>query len=223
MSDSRQDETLTLVGDRDMRNQIVTTISALEGYEASRDSLRRRTKRNCDRAMALEEAMFNWRSRYLILVLTLGYKREWKPFVTLEQLQRDRGTLFANARSNALLRGIHGYGWKVEEGEALGGLHMHLVVFYDGQHRGDVHIADLICDYWDQVATQGRGDSWSSNRNKAACASGRWGNITGRVDRGDVEKREGLRQYLINYLCKEDQQVSGRAHSRVNCFGTSQF
>lgn len=183
----------------------------------------RKTVRNQDRALALEEAMFDWKSRHLILILTLSYKEEWRPFINLEQLQRDRDTFLNNARYNTLLQGINGYIWKIEEGEHLGGLHMHMVIFYDGTHRADIYTAKLIGEYWENVVTRGRGDYWNSNADKDKFERGLWGNCTGQIDRSDLVKRESLRTYLRQYIAKDDQHVSTRTNLHTRTFGSSQF
>lgn len=77
----------------------------------------REDRRNEEQALAFEQAMFDWRSRHLILVMTLGYEEEWRPYITYEAMCQHRNRFFANRRSNRLLRGINGYVWKVEEGE----------------------------------------------------------------------------------------------------------
>lgn len=40
--------------------------------------------RNLSRVMQFEQAMFNSRSRHLVLVLTLSYKPEWQDAITLD-------------------------------------------------------------------------------------------------------------------------------------------
>ena len=72
-------------------------------------------------ALAFEAAMFRLRSRYLMLFVTLNYRDELHYQVSLETLQQDRDHLFNNTRSNHMLRGIFGYMWRVEYGEAGGG------------------------------------------------------------------------------------------------------
>jgi len=184
---------------------------------------RRRSIRNCERAMALEEAMFNWRSRHLLIVLTLSYKPEWRAQMTFEHLRRDRDNFLNNARLNSFLQAINGYVWKIEEGEGAGGLHMHVVLFYDDAHCADVYIAECIGEYWTEVVTDGRGDYWNSNAHKKEFASGPWGDATGQIDRCNHTRRESLRTYLGQYIAKDDQHVSSRTNPHWRTFGTSRF
>jgi len=183
----------------------------------------RRSSNNFETAIAFEEAMFEWRSRHLILVLTLTYKDHVRPFITFEDIQRDRNTFFNNARCNNLLQAINGYVWKIEEGGGLGGLHMHVVIFYDAANRADIYIAKKIGEYWSNVVTRGRGAYWNSNAHKEEFASGPWGDATGQIDRCNHTKRESIRTYLGQYIAKDDQHVSCRTNPHWRTFGTSRL
>ncbi len=184
------------------------------------DNAARRAQRNVDRVVALEQAMYDWRSRHLILVLTLSYKLEWQPSVTLDMLQQHRNQLINNCRGNTLLSGINAYVWKIEDGREGGGLHLHLVLFYDGHHRADVRIAQRIGDYWNTVITQGMGDYWNSNSQKAHHERYGHGIGTGQIDRYDYDRRDALRKTLL-YLTKTTQSVSTPSNSHYRMFGTS--
>ena len=166
--------------------------------------------------------MFNWRSRHLILVLTLTYKPEWKNTVTLDMIRHHRDKLLNNRRSNQLLEGINGYVWKIEEGNYSGGLHMHVVIFYSGDQRSDIYIAQCIGEYWINVVTQGMGTYWNSNAQKDFHASYGYGVGTGQIDRNDLQKRSALQKNLL-YLAKNEQHVSTAASPHVRLFGTSQL
>ena len=182
-----------------------------------------RARSQCQAALDFEGAMFDWTSRHLIIILTLGYQEQWSPFITFEDLRRDRDHFFSNMRSNRLLRGINGYIWKMEEGGPTAGHHMHLVIFYDRTSHGDIGIGDQVGQYWiNVIAGLGRGAFNNSNRNKARYEQGHWGNATGTVDRHDWEKRTSLRVYLEKYMAKDEQHVTSRADRYDRTFGTSQ-
>lgn len=178
--------------------------------------------RNLASALELEAAMFNHRSRYLILYLTLSYRPEYKNYLSLEDIQRDRDHLLNNRRSNTLLQGIKGYVWKIEEGGAGGGLHMHLLIFYSGECHADVYYAREIGEYWTNVITQGRGCYWNSNDNKEGYARYGFGVGIGQINRHDDAKRQALRQILA-YLAKEEQQVRSKTTPHDRLFGRSQY
>ena len=166
--------------------------------------------------------MYDWRSRHLILVLTLSYKPAFRHLVTLDLLRQHRDHLLNNRRCNELLRGIKGYEWTIEEGTNSGGLHLHVIIFYDGKHRADVHIAKSFGEYWVNTVTKGMGDYWNSNAHKEWHAQYGHGIGTGQIDRNDTVKREALRQNLL-YLAKDEQHVSTGKNSHLRMFGTSQI
>ena len=182
----------------------------------------RKADRNANRVMQFEQAIFDWRSRHLILALTFSYKPEWQHLVTLDLIQKHRNKLLNNRRCNGLLQGINGYVWKIEEGNNSGGLHMHVVIFYAGDHRADIFIAQRIGEYWANIVTQGLGTYWNSNAAKDTHAELGHGIGTGQVNRYDLVKREALRQNLL-YLAKGDQRVDTKTNPYSRMFGTSQL
>lgn len=166
--------------------------------------------------------MYDWRSRHLILVLTLSYKPAFRHLVTLDLLRQHRDHLLNNRRCNELLRGIKGYEWTIEEGQNSGGLHLHVIIFYDGKHRADIHIAKSIGEYWVNVITKGMGEYWNSNAKKEWHAQYGHGVGSGQIDRNDYVKREALRKNLL-YLAKDEQHVTGKKDPHLRLFGTSQL
>ncbi len=195
---------------------------AMTDIQSNRDRPSRRFNRNANRALQLEQAMYDWRSRHLVIVLTLNYKPEFRHLITLDILRQHRDKLLNNRRCNALLQGIQGYGWKVEEGQTSGGLHLHVVIFYSGKHRADIQIAQSLGDYWVTTITNGIGSYWNSNAQKELHAQYGHGIGTGQIDRNDIAKREALRRNLL-YLAKDEQHVSTGKNSHQRMFGTSQM
>lgn len=194
------------------------------GYEAEHINkqyekhLQRKACRNLERALALEEAMFNWCSRHLILILTLNYKDEYRSIIALDDIQRHRDTFLNNFRTNKLLQPINAYIWKIEEGDGGGGLHMHVVLFYDRAHHADIKIAKDIGEYWESMVTSGIGFYRNSNADKDKYRY----IATGQIDRRDLVKRNALRD-VLKYMAKCDQRVMSRVNPHCRMFGTSQI
>lgn len=182
----------------------------------------RREQRNTERALQLDEAMYAARSRYLILVLTLSYKPEYRDSITLSDIRRDKERFFGNFRHNQLLQGINAYVWKIEEGENSGGLHLHVLIFYSGEHRADIYIAQRIGEYWENIITKGKGSYWNSNADKEIHKRYGHGIGTGQIDRHDEAKRRALQENL-RYLAKGAQRVVSSTNTECRLFGTSQF
>ncbi len=182
----------------------------------------RRALRNTKQALRLDDAMYAARSRYLILVLTLTYKQEYRNTVTLHEIRHNRERFFGNVRHNQLLQGIDAYVWKIEEGENSGGLHLHVLIYYSGEHRADIYIAQCIGEYWENVITKGKGSYWNSNTQKEMHERHGHGIGTGQIDRHDRAKREALRENL-RYLAKDTQRVTGTGDENCRMFGMSQL
>lgn len=182
----------------------------------------RKSELHLSRALQLDKAMFDQQSRHLVLVLTLGYRQEHHPYVTPEILQKHRNQLLNNRRCNELLQGINAYVWKIEEGAYSGGLHLHVLFYYSGDHRADVFISQLIGQYWVNVVTQGIGTYWNSNADKDRHAQFGHGIGTGQINRNDEAKREALRKNLA-YLAKDSQCITNKPNPHYRTFGTSQF
>lgn len=182
----------------------------------------RRELRNTEQALRLDEAMYAARSRYLILVLTLSYKDKYRDSITLNDIRRDRERFFGNFRHNQLLHGIDAYVWKIEEGENSGGLHLHVLIFYAGEHRADIYIAQRIGEYWENVITKGKGSYWNSNTQKEMHERYGHGIGTGQIDRHDKARREALRENM-RYLAKGIQRATGTGDVNCRMFGMSQL
>lgn len=171
----------------------------------SRKATQVRIRRNRRTGLDLEEEMFEHRSRYLVLFITLNYKERYRDDVSLETIQRHRDLFFRHIREypNSLLQGIQGCIWKLEEGNGLGGLHLHVLIFYSAERKADVIIAQAIGEHWVNKVTGGLGDYWNTNADKKRLE--RQGVGVGQVNRHDSPKRASLQAVIANYMAKSNQ------------------
>ncbi len=146
------------------------------GYRENSDSekelrdhkaVQTRVRRNIRRGLEFEGKMFDDRSRYLVLFLTLNYKIRHRDDVALETIQRHRDIFLRHIGEypNLLLQGIKGCIWKLEEGNQSG-LHLHLLIFYSSERKSDVIVTRDIGEHWVNVVTDGWGDYWNTNADK---------------------------------------------------------
>ncbi|MBP0635905.1 inovirus-type Gp2 protein [Cupriavidus sp. AcVe19-6a] len=183
-----------------------------------RERLRKKNaERNMRNVLAMEEAMFEAKSRWLILSLTLAYKPEFRGEITPETIQEHRDRFFAARRCNKLMSGVRNYVWTIEQGEQTG-LHLHVILFYSPDSNHDEFIARQIGEYWVDVVTGGRGDYWNSNdgRLKRKYEKRGHGIGVGQINRGDG-KRKALQKNLT-YLAKAQQYVMIRGAERIRTF-----
>lgn len=181
------------------------------------------TKRNEENVLATEEAMFEAKGRWLVLSLTLRYKPEYRRWITPKIVQEHRERFFAARQFNKLMAGIGNYVWAIEQGEDTG-LHLHVILFYSGDHNHDEFIAKQIGEYWVNVVTEGKGDYWNSNQ---AWLKKRYEKLghgigVGQIDWNDTKKREALRENLV-YLAKAEQYLMCWSVERIRTFDMGQI
>ena len=206
----------------DILNELIDRIRKRCQTHEYRKQIRNReanARRNIETGLAFEEKMFQWRSRHLILSLTLGIKPEHRDGVTLDNMRRFRDRFLKDRRMNALLRGINGYIWKIEFGE-ISGLHMHVIIFYTSASRRDIYFAKMLGEYWEHAVTKGIGSYWNSNAQKDFHRKHGHGVGTGQINDGSPEQIS-LRKN-IEYLAKADQYLLEKGNVNVHVFGTSQ-
>lgn len=179
----------------------------------------RSVRRREAKALMWEQKLFAWKSRHLIIPLTLEYKPEFRQEITPELVQKHLHRLLGNRRSNNLLSGITNYVWRVEEGDKVG-LHVHILIAYSGDSRQDMSISKSICEYWATVITEGIGTANSSNMYKSSNKLRTYGACAGQIDQHEQEKRQVLRGAL-QYLVKADQFLKRKSSRNFKTFGMS--
>ncbi|SAI72937.1 Uncharacterised protein [Bordetella ansorpii] len=182
----------------------------------------RRVKDRKDAVLEWEHKLFKWHSRHLLVHLTLKYKEEYREELTPEIMQALWARLLRNKRMNKMLKGIKHYVWRIEAGNDKGGIHMHVVIAYNGRSHEDQNIAKYICTYFNEKLTNGKGDARADNFFKKSIARRGFGDGTGQINCYDMDKRKGLRTAL-QYLDKAGQVLQCKAHERVRTFGMSQI
>jgi hypothetical protein len=204
-------------------NEVVAKVSDIVASSAFKERVRvrkRNAARNEAKGLAIEQKVFENKSRQLVLMLHFGFQKQYRELVTFEEIQAYRTKFFNNCRTNKLLRGIVDYIWKLEEGDESG-LHLHVLIFYTADSCRDVYIAQQLGEYWKQAVTAGKGQYWNSNANKAFHQKYGHGVGTGEINWDDDAKREALREN-IRYMTKADQFLKMKYGERSHLFGTSQ-
>ncbi|WP_413192535.1 hypothetical protein [Pararobbsia alpina] len=212
----------------DAFNMLIEAVNARclsrEFKEAER--LRRlNAERNEENVLAMEEEMFSeqtGRSRWLLLSLTLRYKPRYRRWITPKTIQQHRERFFAARRYNQLMAYIGNYVWAIEQGENTG-LHLHVILFYSGEHNHDEFIAKQIGEYWANEVTGGKGDYWNSNQEWLKRHYKRYGHGigVGQINWNDRKARWALRENLV-YLAKSEQYLMSRSTERIRTFDMGQ-
>ena len=152
--------------------------------------------------------LFQRHGRLLVLRVDLTYRKDvdnrflndienWEK---CWQAKKDREHLFRNMRSNKLFNHLLGYAWKLEFGSSKG-WHYHTFFFFDGSKlQHDVHLANMIGEYWVNVITQGRGLSFNCNLKKDD-----YKHLgIGMINHYDTELIANLKNQVASYLTKSD-------------------
>lgn len=142
-------------------------------------------------------------SKLNIVRVDLSYKKPYSDNITLEDANKDLNRMFNNMRSkSSVFMDKVGYICKREYTEDKG-IHFHAIFIYDGQKvQKDAFKGDQIGQYWENEITQGHGSHHNCNRNKYERIG------TGMLDHKDSEKRKILDQYVLSYLCKDEQDIA---------------
>ena len=203
-------------------NEVVAKVGEIVASSVFKERVRvrkRNAARNKTRGLAIEQKVFENKSRQLVLMLHFGYQRKHRSAMTFDEIQKHRKKFFNNCRTNKLLRGIVDYIWKLEEGDESG-LHLHVLIFYTADSCRDVYIAQQLGEYWVSV-TDDKGQYWNSNAHKAFHEKYGHGIGTGEINWDDDAKREALREN-IRYMTKADQFLKMKYGEHCRLFGTSQ-
>ena len=142
-------------------------------------------------------------SRLNIVRVDLGYKKEHKDNVTLEEANKNFKTMLNNKRSKpTIFDGMVGYVAKKELGEDKG-VHIHMLAIYDGQKvREDITKGTQIGEYWNDNITKGNGVFHNCNQNNYKDYK-----AVGIIEHNDKNKRKILDEKVLTYLCKDLQSV----------------
>lgn len=148
----------------------------------------------------------------------ISVRRPLEDVESIADLKRHLKRLTENVKCKpTLFRHLVGYAWCIEYAK-MAGHHVHLVLFFDGQHVEKHSLASAIGQYWIDTITRGEGHFRDCNSNRD-----RYGNDwpIDAIDQGDNAKREKLRQNLLTYFCKTSQMVQVLPYRKCRLFGRS--
>jgi len=169
------------------------------------------------------DALFQVRSRLILIRLDLKYRKAFKADISFEKARADLDHLLANMRSKSSLFGdLEGYIWRLECGQE-GGHHFHVILFFNNDHfQNDSYRGELIKRYWEDVITSGRGECFNCNRSnhKQRFSSDRL--AIGRVEASNTNKRASVDR-MLHYLCKSEQQIQVMPSKRARTMGRGEM
>lgn len=141
--------------------------------------------------------------------IDLSYKKPYSEVITLEEVNKDLNHMLSNMRSKpSIFQDKVGYIVKLEHTEDKGA-HIHALITFNGHEVQDAsHKADQIGEYWKQI-TKGKGSYHNCHRN--VYESDR--NGIGLLERKDNKKHQIVDEYVLPYLCKDNQEIKAIKNS----------
>ena len=171
------------------------------------------------------DSLFCDRARLVLVRIDLFYEKQYGDSIDVFDMTKDLYRLFNNnARRNSLFAFMIGYIVKLEYGVDKG-IHAHVLLFFDGSKRNNsshIHLAEEIGNYWKNIITKGRGAYWNVN-----AKAGRYDKL-GRLGIGvinwyDTDLRRNLTDFVVSYLCKEDQYFRSKWGPKVKLLRKGDF
>lgn len=210
-------------------NEYVRTIRAQLASSATKRkvaALVRAVDKNFQGLVHYIDAMFECRSRLLVLRMDFSYRKNEQEFKVsafteddvgrvTSKIAKHRVELVKYLKTKCPELGLVGYAWKLEYGREKGH-HYHMMFFLDGAKvREDIVIAKNIGDHWNKIITEGAGLYFNCNRKKDSyrhCG-------VGMVNYYDAEKIFNLKFKAAIYLTKADFYIGATMPDKSRCFG----
>ncbi|MCT7553643.1 inovirus Gp2 family protein [Aliarcobacter butzleri] len=149
------------------------------------------------------DSLFDNYSKLSVVRVDLAYKKPYSNSLKLDDAIKDINRLKNNRRGKpSVFENNVGYIIKSENTEAKG-MHCHVIFFYDGNKVSkDTFKAKQIGEYWNSTITNDKGTYHNCNMNNYGK------NGIGMIDYKDKEKIGILKDEVISYLCKDEQDIS---------------
>ena len=166
--------------------------------------------------------LFSTHSKLTVMRVDLYLGKQRNEHLNLEYCLNCYQRFLNNQRHNTIFENKVGYIAKLEFTEHRG-YHYHFVFFFDGQKViQDSYYANLICNYWIDGITKGRGTANNCNKDPQKYARYGMGVGIGVIDYRDKDKIANL-LYAVSYLAKSDQYILEKACPKQKTFVTSQL
>ena len=170
------------------------------------------------------DSFFKYWARLLLVRVDLFYEKQYADSIDVFDMIEDLDRLFGNVRHNSLFDSMIGYIVKLEYGVEKG-IHAHVILFFDGSKRNNfshIYLAEQIGEYWKCIITKSLGAYWNSNATAGHYDElGRRG--IGVINWNDTDLRSNLREFVVSYLCKEDQYFRPKWGTKVRLLRRGKF
>jgi len=192
-------------------------------FKAEQNAHRRLSNKNYKSLLNYIDAIFEGRSRVLVLRVDLGYSkpvvhRSFREGLQFEKVKEHRERFLRLLRRKLPHKTLLGHAWKLEFGLSKS-YHYHCIFFLDGSKlREDVAWARTIGELWVERATDGQGVYYNCNRTK-----GNYRNCgIGMIEYSDRCMRNNLQKAAV-YLTKVEYYIRIATEGRARTFGRGEM
>ncbi len=216
----------------DTLNSLVSEIRAEAGSKKFQNDLkkhRRSARKNYSSFLSYLHNIFERHARLMVIRVDLGFNLDFirahnanvdgivdpeKVRSLYEFAKKGRNNFIRTLKRKVFPDSMLGYVWKLEYGLNKS-LHFHFMLILNGAEvRGDVTIAKMIGDLWNNKITNGHGTYFNCNANKAGYKSCGIGNL----QRINGELPDGLIKTAL-YMTKTDYFIKAVAPDGGRVFG----
>lgn len=199
--------------------------SVLRGsaFKSELNAHRRLSNKNYKSLLDYMDAIFDGRSRVLVLRVDLGYgkaqiSRSIREGLKIEDVKTDREKLLRLVRRKVPAKAFLGHAWKLEYGLSKS-YHYHCMFFLDGAKlREDIGWARTIGEIWVEKVTGGQGVYYNCNRRKQlyrACG-------IGMIEHSDKGMRKNLQKAAM-HLTKIEYYIKIATEGQTRTFGRGEM
>lgn len=173
-----------------------------------------REQKRVNSATKYVDALLEENSKLLLVRDDLYIKEPFKDSCSAEDVSKLFDKMLNNRRSKpTIFEDNVGYISKLEYTQDRGA-HLHTIFLFNGNNvQKDAHKAKQIGEYWCNEITQGKG-----SYNNCNLSNYKKNHAIGMIDYTDIDKIELLKNNVIPYLAKDEQDVKDAASTDVVAF-----
>ncbi|MGR2710357.1 hypothetical protein B7453_27625 [Pseudomonas sp. IB20] len=192
-------------------------------FKSELNAHRRLSNKNYKSLLNYIDAIFDGRSRVLVLRVDLGYAkpiglRSVREELRFEDVKADREKFLRLVRRKVPTKAFLGYAWKLEYGLSKS-YHYHCMFFLDGAKlREDIGWARTIGEIWVDKVTGGQGVYYNCNRRKQLYRSCG----IGMIEHSDKGMRANLQKAAM-YLTKIEYYIRIVTDGQARTFGRGEM
>lgn len=182
------------------------------------NAIERNYRRNTASLRHHIDSLFNIHTKLLFVRIDTHYTKQTSQFIDIEEAKNDREVFLREVKKR--FNHLISYFWKVEYGVERG-FHHHIMFIFNGSKlQNDISLGKQLGDLWVSLGKNQR-TYYNCNADRQKYLD--WGTYgIGAIHYMDIEKRNNLIDYVVNYQLKPDENllaVIGMLHRSIGKMG----